>query len=238
MFFMFLVLILHCFSTLEAKVSKNSLKDELFILTSQNHQSYSYQKVRKFLFNTIHLQKDESGHYVQGVYCEKKIYPFQGEHPGQRLPDHRVMNTEHTWPQSKFSQAFSREVQKTDLHHLYPTLSRINAQRGNLPFAEVYHERELSCEGPRSGRSIVGGEQVFFEPPARHKGNVARSLFYFSIRYKLPLDSVQEDFLRSWHRLDPVDEEERKRNEMIFSLQKNRNPFIDRPELVSRITDF
>jgi endonuclease I len=36
--------------------------------------------------------------------------------------------------------------------------------------------------------------------------------------------------LLAWHAADPPDAAERERNEVIFSFQGNRNPFIDHPE--------
>jgi endonuclease I len=36
--------------------------------------------------------------------------------------------------------------------------------------------------------------------------------------------------LLAWHQADPPDAAERARNEVIFSFQGNRNPFIDHPE--------
>jgi endonuclease I len=41
-----------------------------------------------------------------------------------------------------------------------------------------------------------------------------------------------------WHESDPVDQEELERNQMVFEIQGNRNPFIDQPNLVSQISDF
>jgi len=38
-----------------------------------------------------------------------------------------------------------------------------------------------------------------------------------------------------WHREDPVSEKELKRNNAVYAHQKNRNPFIDYPELVEYI---
>ncbi len=43
------------------------------------------------------------------------------------------------------------------------------------------------------------------------------------------------DLLISWHTSDPVDQKELDRNEAIFAIQGNRNPFIDHPEYVANI---
>ena len=40
--------------------------------------------------------------------------------------------------------------------------------------------------------------------------------------------------MHAWHE-DLVDEAERRRNDVIFAWQGNRNPFIDHPEWVQRI---
>ena len=174
------------------------LKEDLHQQTKAGHRSFSYREARQKLFNELHLEKDERGYYVVGVYCLDKNYPFNGEHPGNRIPDASIINTEHTWPQSKFSISFPKGVQKTDLHHLFPTLSRINSERGNFPFAEVNSERNLSCDESESGSPAIGGNGTYFEPPASHKGNVARAMFYFSIRYQMPIDSIQEHYFRKW----------------------------------------
>ncbi|MNL52021.1 Extracellular ribonuclease precursor [compost metagenome] len=75
---------------------------------------------------------------------------------------------------------------------------------------------------------------------------MARALLYFYTTYavaKSPgvwLDNfrVEHDTLLKWHREDPVDADERRRNEAIYKLQKNRNPFIDHPEYVEAIGAF
>ena len=94
-----------------------------------------------------------------------------------------------------------------------------------------------TCQTSRRGMAI-GSSLTAFEPPENHRGNVARALFYFSVRYKIQIDPLEEGYLRDWHREDPVDAEERKRNDEIFKIQQNRNPFIDEPLLVDDIRDF
>lgn len=77
-----------------------------------------------------------------------------------------------------------------------------------------------------------------FEPIIEVKGDMARATFYYVTRYKVNLDKNQEAYLREWHKKDPVDAHEIHRNERIFEIQKIRNPFIDKPELVDQIKDF
>lgn len=215
----------------------NELKDELFRAISSEHVSFSYREARVILFNQIDLEFSGQEYFLEDVYCLKKLSRGVSR-PDQELPDHNVLNTEHTWPQSKFSSHFSKNTQKTDLHHLFPTLSRINSQRGNLPFADVSDDNELFCDESRLGQPLEVGVGSYFEPPLEHKGNVARAMFYFSIRYRISIDPVQEYYLKKWHMEDQVDDEEKKRNDRIFSHQKNRNPFIDFPHLVNEIGDF
>lgn len=205
------------------------------------HSAIGYNAARVFLLGNYYLVKDDAGYAVRDVYCDKnrtrndfrKSLPSPGT-----IPDNKVVNVEHTWPQSHFTRRFPDEVQKSDLHHLFPTDSQLNAIRGNNMFGEVSHDlMNLKCPASRFGLGTGGSEEVF-EPPQDHKGNVARALFYFSVRYDLPIDQREEDVLRKWNHEDPVDEDEMKRNEEIFKVQGNRNPFIDFPEVVDRIANF
>ena len=43
------------------------------------------------------------------------------------------------------------------------------------------------------------------------------------------------NLMLKWHRQDPVSDKEIKRNDAAYDLQRNRNPFIDHPELVEYI---
>ncbi|MFN8943697.1 MAG: endonuclease I family protein, partial [Pseudobdellovibrionaceae bacterium] len=124
-------------------------------------------------------------------------------------------------------------------HHLYPTDSKLNSIRGNYPFGEVVRSKKaLHCESGAMFGDPEQGSGPVFEPPAKHKGNVARALFYFSSKYHMAIDPAQEATLKKWHIEDPVDAEEMRRNEEIYKVQMSRNPFIDYPELASQISDF
>jgi endonuclease I len=50
----------------------------------------------------------------------------------------------------------------------------------------------------------------------------------------LPIYGDIDDLLR-WHEEDPISEAEARRNDVIYSYQGNRNPFIDYPDLVQLI---
>ena len=124
--------------------------------------------------------------------------------------DYPNWNREHTWPQSKLNTS----GQKSDMHNLKPSDPAENSRRGNLPF------------GYMSGSGV-------YEPHDEVKGDVARIVFYMATMYTdLNIESGilgRLDVLLEWHLNDPVDDFERNRNEVIYSHQGNRNPFIDYP---------
>ncbi len=206
------------------------------------HQSLGYDRARKVMFADIYMKQEQGRFAVTDVYCEKT---YTDEDFGGKpsigpnvLPDGKILNTEHTWPQSRFTGRFPKDTQKSDLHHLYPTDSRMNSSRSSLRFGDVHEEVEgLNCQTARLGHEGVSGE-IVFEPPPRHKGNVARSIFYFAVRYQMKMAPREEETLKRWNREDPVDEAERLKNDQILKAQGNRNPFIDFPELIDDISAF
>lgn len=190
------------------------------------------------LFGFVDLQKDEEGYFVKDVYCNFKIRNRVGPN---RVPINNVMNTEHTWPQSKGSKA---EPARGDLHHLFPTDSKANSTRGNYPFGEVEGESvSYKCSASKIGSMInpatgrATGQRAY-QPPLEHRGNVARAMFYASAKYGYEISSNEEYYLRKWHKEDPVDAAEIRRNDEIAEAQGNRNPFIDFPETVDWISNF
>ncbi|QLY39855.1 DUF5011 domain-containing protein [Hujiaoplasma nucleasis] len=131
-------------------------------------------------------------------------------------------NREHVWPQSLLGYD---SVMSADLHNLKPADPGTNSSRSNKYFDNLTTAST-------------------YEPPDEVKGDIARILFYMVIMYdNLDLVDVAPstyemallEVLLSWHELDPVDDFERNRNDVIYSYQGNRNPFIDYEEFVELI---
>lgn len=204
------------------------------------HRVLGYSGARKVLFGKLHVEENNGQYFIKDVYCHKVFSGGAGVKPGA-IPNNNQINCEHTWPQSKFSHSYPNEMQKSDLHHLYPTDSKANSIRGNMNFADIQSDNgslDENCSASKSGTPAEGGGDDLFEPPTEHKGNVARALFYFSIKYKIKIPSNEEPVLRKWSELDPVDDAEMTRNDEIYNAQGSRNPFIDFPQLANYINKF
>lgn len=150
-------------------------------------------------------------------------------------------NREHSWPQSWFN---GQTPTYSDLFHIYPTDGWVNGKRANYPYGEVANPTYTSSNGGKLGpNTTVGYTLTVFEPIDEYKGDLARGYFYLATRY-LGEDSAwgssdatnkavilpwQLCLLLSWHHQDPVSAKELARNEAIYQLQGNRNPYIDRP---------
>lgn len=216
------------------------LRNELFAILSRTHVPVGYKAARRILLGEIDLQNTNQGYGILDVYCQKMYTAkdFPGSPPGPgKIPNNSVMNIEHTWPQSLFTGGFNKDMQKSDMHHLFPTEAHVNSVRGNFPFGNVTAVDNTPCQGAVRGY-VQGDGNLHFEPPTVQKGNAARAMFYFAVRYKMKISQEQENSLKAWHRLDPVDDAERSRNDAIFAKQKDRNPFVDHPELVELISDY
>jgi len=162
-------------------------------------------------------------------------------------------NREHSWPKSWWGGATGPD-QHEDLVAVIPADGYVNNNRGELPLGSVISGIYTSSNGSRRGLCNESGTapgSSCFEPPDSLKGDFARIYFYMAVRYEGEFDCCdeaavtnaniklwQEDMLRRWHAADPVDASERERNERVFGIQKNRNPFVDFPVYVERITDF
>jgi hypothetical protein len=164
------------------KGQNSELKDALKKAIS-NQKVLSYKSARRYIFGELFLKISAGKAQVIDTYCEETFGSSAGVGTG-RIPNHQKVNCEHTWPQSRFNSNQSKSAQKSDLHHLFPVKSQANSTRGNIEFADVQGERLPSCRASKRGSDINSGVSAF-EPPKSHKGNVARALFYFSVRFSL-----------------------------------------------------
>lgn len=200
------------------------------------HKSVGYDKARIIMFGERDLQTAGNQKFVTDVYCGKKFTFRDTTEVGNM---HTEVNIEHTWPQSKFSPRFEKGMQKSDMHHLFLTDSKANSQRGNHEFGVSGNARnELTVDNCDNSALFRGEGGWYFEPPTAHRGNVARALFYFAVRYNMPISKKQEAALRAWHKADPVDANEIVKHEIVAGHQNIRNPFVDFPNLVDQISDF
>ncbi len=161
-------------------------------------------------------------------------------------------NREHSFPASWFDDA---APMYTDLFQVVPTDGYVNNRRGNYPYGETTSPDYTSGNGSKLGPcSIAGYSGTVFEPVDDYKGDFARNYFYMATRYADQIAGWQNNdpnaaavlngtgypayenwflnMLGEWHANDPVSQKETDRNNAVYDLQHNRNPFIDHPEYV------
>ena len=197
---------------------------------SKNHTAFSYNAARDKMFATVDDYNNDDS--IECVYTGRKVYA-----PTRNDAQNQGFNTEHTWPQSFFNSA---TPMVSDVYHLYPTDDNANNVRSNYPFGVPTSNITWQQGGSKLGKNSQN--QTVFEPRDVHKGNVVRSILYFVVRYDSNygwfLDNLQEFWFRKWNTSDAVDAHERTRNNRIAAFQLKRNPFIDHPEFIDRISKF
>jgi endonuclease I len=147
-------------------------------------------------------------------------------------------NREHVWPNSRLGipRVSNSSINiGSDLHNLRACVSSINSSRSNKVFG------------------LTTTADTYF-PGNYDKGDISRILFYMVVMYS-ELELVEQilpnnpdtnytlegadmsilQYLIMWHYQDTVDSFETARNEEIYEIQDNRNPFIDYEYLVELI---
>lgn len=201
-----------------------------------------------------------SGHVQYSYFASKTIFKLSDVDPenpdnviliytGRSHPNNdygtsgNQINREHVWAKSHGNFADVPPMDN-DVHNLKPVDHSVNSSRGNKDFDNggEQHPEATECYFT----------QYTWEARDDVKGDVARIIFYMDTRYEgnngeLNLTVVDEintyplpehgklSTLLEWNAMDPPDEFERNRNNVIFSWQKNRNPFIDNPEYANLI---
>lgn len=250
-----------------------ALKTKLHEIISSKNINWHYGDLTEF-YNKTDLDKyydhDASNTIILlDIYSEIPNGPDVYEYTvanvtGSANAEGQGWNREHMMPQSTFN---SNYPMYSDLFYVIPTDARINQLRSNYPYgiaktttAPFYtftNGSRISANGT-PGSGYTGR---VYEPIDEFKGDIARSLLYFAVRYegklglfnyyngssaandRSPLDGTEEKafedwylaMLLQWHNQDPVSQREIDRNNEVYALQKNRNPFIDYPQWVNTI---
>lgn len=250
-----------------------ALKTKLHEIISSKNINWHYGDLTEF-YNKTDLDKyydhDASNTTILlDIYSEIPNGPDVYEYTvanltGSANAEGQGWNREHMMPQSTFN---SNYPMYSDLFYVIPTDARINQLRSNypygiaktttVPFYTFTNGSRISANGT-PGSGYTGR---VYEPIDEFKGDIARSLLYFAVRYegklglfnyyngtsaandRSPLDGTEEKafedwylaMLLQWHNQDPVSQREIDRNNEVYALQKNRNPFIDYPQWVNAI---
>lgn len=138
-----------------------------------------------------------------------------------------------------------------DLHHLNPSDQTANSRKSNYPLGEltsVSWDNGVTFVGKAN---IDGSSQNAYEPCDEYKGDFARVFMYMFTCYQdlswkytwmnyanstyPTLKPWAVKLLLKWHKQDPVSEKEVNRNNAVYAVQGNRNPYVDYPQLADYV---
>ena len=211
----------------------------------RNHTVISYGDDTWLAFKTTDVRTVNGTLVWWDMYSNNQVAVSSG-HGGMNI-EHSVANS---WWGGTKNDAYK------DLFHLNPSDATANNRKSNYPLGEVVTstwENGVTFVGyPASG--TCGGAKFVYEPHDDYKGDFARAFFYMFTVYddiawmnsddrNYMYDTTSDLLLRpwayelllKWAEEDPVSQKEIDRNEAIYKMQRNRNPFIDNPELAKHI---
>ena len=158
--------------------------------------------------------------------------------------DYIEMNIEHSFPKSWWGGTEGSIY--NDLFNLYPSDNSTNSAKSNLVMDRV---ASVSTDDgyTKIGRGTNVSENVW-EPIDTYKGDFSRGYMYMISAWqnykwvKVGLQFLDNnlyptfkqwaaDLYSEWCRLDVPDQIEIDRNEAVYRIQGNRNPYIDFPNL-------
>ncbi|MEN8005727.1 MAG: endonuclease [Candidatus Krumholzibacteriota bacterium] len=214
-----------------------------------NHTVISYDG----LWSAFYTTDDKPNGKVWDMYSDVPggtppyEYTFGVDQGGTAGTEGTGYNREHSWPSSWYG---ATSPMYSDVFMVVPTDNEVNNKRGSFPFGEVNSPTWTSLNGSRLGPCAYPGYSgTVFEPIDEYKGDFARAYFYMTTRYfgedagwpgsdmtsGATLLPWAEALLLEWNADDPVSAKEVDRNEAVYDIQGNRNPFIDRPEFVGKV---
>lgn len=228
---------------------------DLITTTHTNYTSYADCK------NPSYITKTDAGSNgnVMEFYSQADIASTWG------YGDNGTWNREHVWCQSLSNGLWGESGGGADLHHIRPVETSLNSARGNNKFGEITGGSAVYYKDADKQYVAIGGyvKSNVFEPIDSVKGDVARILFYVYVHYNTysnvggttngsgsssyfgtlsfanivsaSSESAAIEMLLAWNAEDPVDSTERARNEAVYQIQGNRNPFVDNADYAEDI---
>ncbi|MBN0919516.1 endonuclease [[Mycoplasma] gypis] len=207
--------------------------------------------------NLAYLDKffEKDKNTIVDIYSENPTgtdpYNFsKNDRMGSGKREGETYNREHVVPKSWYGYTKQQILNiASDMQAIWPTDSKVNSERGNMPYGEVVSVDETFQNGSRIGKDKNGNR--VFEPIDAFKGDVARVYFYFAVTYSDKLKNLADgskvfekenvypylksDYLElmiKWSKMDPIDDFELYKNNTIWNIKHwTRNPFIDFPNL-------
>lgn len=222
-----------------------ALKTALYNLI-KNHQQISYGSGTSSTwgaFYTTDAVIENGQRRVLDMYSNEKRY-F-----GSKGSAVSGMNIEHSVAKSWWGGGKNNAY--CDLHHLNPSDQNANSRKSNYPLGEltsVSWDNGVTFVGKAN---IDGSSQNAYEPCDEYKGDFARTFMYMFTCYQdltweytwmnyenstyPTLKPWAVELLLKWHKQDPVSEKEVNRNNAVYAVQGNRNPYIDYPQLADYV---
>lgn len=159
------------------------------------------------------------------------------------------MDIEHSLPKSWWG-GNENDAYK-DLYLLNPADRVANNNKSNYPPGILNDSNKVNNNVFFMGKDTQWNDYAF-SVIDEYKGDFARAYFYVATAYHdmtwdskyaayvtntsyLTFTPYLIEVLLQWHRIDPVSEKEINRLDAISTIQHNRNPFIEYPELVEYI---
>jgi endonuclease I len=212
----------------------------------KGHKTFPYSSGSTDVWDILKLSDRDPANPANVIL----FYTGWSVNAAQEYNNNTGWNREHVWAKSHGPFDENTPGPGTDCHHLRPADISVNAARGNMYFGtgDVEYIDPSGATGCKYSTS-----RNVWEPRDFEKGDVARMIFYMATRYEgddafpdlevvdyVPTNDASPLFgvlstLIQWNQLDPVDDFEMNRNNVVYSFQKNRNPFIDHPEYVNLI---
>jgi len=213
----------------------------------KGHTEYPYTSTATDVWDIL-KESDRDPNNADNVIL---LYTGWSVNAAQEYNDGLGWTREHVWAKSR-GDFGTTNGPGTDCHNLRPCDVSVNSARNNRWFAEC---NEMYYDDGIATGSYTSSTEWLWKPRNEVKGDVARMIFYMATRYEgendepdlepidyipadqytlLPIHAKLSDLLL-WNQEDPVDAFEQNRNDVVYSYQHNRNPFIDHPEYIEAI---